>query len=237
MTIGDARTDRPGARRRRRRRPSPPGSPLLAVRDLTVEFPTDDGVVHAVDDVSFDGASRTRRSASWGSRARARASRRWRSSACCPKSAKITGEVLFRGETILGDVARRSSQKLRGRSIAMVFQDALAALNPVVQGRRRRSPRRSRVHHGPAATSEVGERVVELLELVGIPNPSDAGRAVPARVLRRDAAAGDDRDVDRERPRPAHRRRADDRARRDDPGAGARRARAHPGPHRARRSC
>ena len=76
-------------RRRAARRLRPAVEALMATptpcsrcATCTVDFKTDDGIVHAVDDVSFDLAP-TRRSASSASRARARASRRWRSSACC----------------------------------------------------------------------------------------------------------------------------------------------------------
>ena len=93
---------------------------------------------------------------------------------------------------------------------------------PVLQGRQAAdrgdpgAPRR--LQGGRPAT-----RAVELLELVGIPDPAAARRPVPARVLGRHAPARDDRDGARQRAEAADRRRADDRARRDragaDPGA------------------
>ena len=55
---------------------------LLDVRELTVQFPTQDGVVNAVSGLSFTLARGARRSASWASPARARASRTSRSWAC-----------------------------------------------------------------------------------------------------------------------------------------------------------
>ncbi len=153
-----------------------------------------------------------------------------------PKSRQRSpARSLFRGEPILG-IPEKELEQLRGARIAMIFQDALAALNPVFKVGKQIAEA-IEVHHesisgdGPAGAGHRAARDRRH------PEPDDAGRAVPARVLGRHAAAGDDRDVDRERPRPAHRRRADDRARRHDPGAGARRARAHPGPDAARRSC
>ena len=103
----------------------------------------------------------------------------------------------------------------------MVFQDPMTSLNPVLQGRlpARRGDQDAppegarRRRQGARDRAPAHRRRAE---------PGDALRPVPARVLGRHAAARDDRDVDRELAVPADRRRADDRARRDDPGAGAR---------------
>ena len=187
-----------------------------------MEFKTDDGIVHAVDDVTFDlfpnetlgivGESGS------GSR-----SRRWRSSGSCPTTAKITGEVLFGGENLVGK-SEKELRPYRGDRIAMIFQDALASLNPVYKVGDQIAE--AIKVHSDVSGDELREQVIELLDLVGIPNPRPARRPVPARVLGRHAPAGHDRDVDRERSRRADRRRADHRARRHDPGPGARRARS-----------
>jgi oligopeptide/dipeptide ABC transporter ATP-binding protein len=85
-----------------------------------------------------------------------------------PGSATITGEVHFRGEQILG-IPEKKLDKLRGSKIAMVFQDALAALNPV-QKVGNQIEEAIEVHQDLNA-SERHARVLELLEVVGIPNP------------------------------------------------------------------
>ena len=86
----------------------------------------------------------------------------------------------------------------RTGEVAMIFQDPMTALNPVLHGRRQiaevfRLACTTLSHEGCAP------RAVELLGLVGIPQPA-RGQSVSARVLRRHAPAGDDRHGDRLRP-------------------------------------
>ncbi len=122
-------------------------------------------------------------------------------------------------------------RELRGNEIAMVFQDALAALNPVMT--RRRPARRGDARPRLAARAPAQRRRPSSCStLVGIPSPGPPGRAVSAPVLGRHAAAGGDRDGDRQRAGAADRRRAHHRARCDGPGAGARGAARGPGADR-----
>src|SRR5206468_10552161 len=86
-----------------------------------------------------------------------------------PKTAKITGEILFRGADLL-KTRESDMQKLRGGSIAMVFQDALAALNPVFTVGDQISEA-VKIHHPDQKKEGLRNKVIELLDLVGIPNP------------------------------------------------------------------
>jgi peptide/nickel transport system ATP-binding protein len=144
----------------------PPGA-VLSVRNLRVEFPTDEGSVKAVDDVSYDvyenevlgivgesGSGKTVSSlAVLG---------------LLPKKAEVTGQVVFRGESLLG-LGERRMREIRGNKISMVFQDALAALNPVFTVGHQIAEAID--VHRDLGKKERQEEVAELLTLVGIPNP------------------------------------------------------------------
>ena len=146
----------------------PPGA-VLSIRDLHVEFPTDDGVVKAVDGLSYDiypnevlgivGESGSGKSVS-----------SLAILGLLPKRARITGQVLYRGRNLL-TLRDREMNGLRGAKIAMVFQDALAALNPVYSVGAQISEA-VQVHNPKVGKGELRDRAIALLDLVGTPNPS-----------------------------------------------------------------
>ena len=104
----------------------------------------------------------------------------------------------------------------------MIFQDPMTSLNPVLTiGRQIREALEA---HLGLDRKAANARAAELLDQVGIPSAEVAARRLPAPVLGRHAAARDDRDGARVRAEAPDRRRADDRARRDDPGADPRAA-------------
>ena len=152
-----------------------PSGVVLSVRNLCVEFPTDEGVVRAVDDVSYDvfenevlgivgesGSGKTVSSlAVLG---------------LLPRSAKISGQVVFRGRELLG-LPDREMREVRGHKIAMVFQDALAALNPVFTVGQQVAEA-VKVHRD-VSKRELEEEVHSLLFLVGIPNPRQRAAQYP----------------------------------------------------------
>ncbi len=110
---------------------------------------------------------------------------------------------------------------LRWAGASIVFQGALHSLNAVRRvGRQIAEP--IRLHEPKVTDAEVERRVGELLEQVGL--LARTRQVLPAPALRRSAAAGDDRDGARLPSVPRGCRRADDGARRDGAGAGARRA-------------
>ena len=115
-------------------------------------------------------------------------------------------------------------REVRGNQISMIFQDPLSSLHPfykvgkqlveAIQVHRDVEQRRRDGARGRAARAGRD------------PRPRAARRGVPARVLGRDAPAGDDRDGAHQRPAAADRRRADDGARRDHAGSDPEAARA-----------
>jgi oligopeptide/dipeptide ABC transporter ATP-binding protein len=145
------------------------GEPLLSVRDLKVHFQTDDGLLKAVDGVSYDiypnevmgivGESGSGKSVS-----------SLAIMGLLPKSATVTGEIVFRGHDLL-HMAESDRRKLRGGRLAMVFQDALAALNPVFTVGDQIAEAIA-AHQPPMSKQAKRDMAIELLNLVGIPNPA-----------------------------------------------------------------
>jgi oligopeptide transport system ATP-binding protein len=151
--------------------------PLLEVKNLATQFTTRDGIVKAVDGVTFTleagetlgvvGESGSGKSVTALSIMRLLQE---------PQGKIVSGEVLFKGEDIvkMNDSQVRS---LRGDRIAMIFQDPMTSLNPVY--RIDRQIGESLVLHKGMSKKEAFERTVELLELVGIPHPRDRARDYP----------------------------------------------------------
>ncbi|HEX2029283.1 MAG TPA: ABC transporter ATP-binding protein [Nitriliruptorales bacterium] len=142
--------------------------PLLSVRDLRTHFPTEDGLVRAVNGVSFDvypgetlaivGESGSGKSVTALTIMR-----------LLPDTARVTGSVTFDGRQIL-QARERDIRRLRGRDIAMIFQDPMTALNPVFTVGNQ-IVEAIRVHNPDVSKAGARERAIELLALVGIPSP------------------------------------------------------------------
>ncbi len=202
---------------------APTEEPLLRVEDLRVEFPTEDGVVHAVDGISYDVRAGGTLGIVGESGSGKTVAALTRMGLTRRANARITGRILFEGRDLLA-LSEEEMRTLRGNEIAMVFQDPLSSLHPlytvgaqIVEA--------IRAHRDvPKARSRA--RAIELLDLVGIREPDRRVDRVPARTVWRHAPARDDRDGARQRAEAADRRRADDRARRDRAGADPRAARA-----------
>ena len=146
----------------------PLGEVVLSVRDLKVEFPTDDGVVKAVDGVTFE----VREAETLGIVGESGSGKSVTSMSILgllPKSANISGSINFRGTELL-DLGEKQLREVRGAKIAMIFQDALAALNPVFTVGDQIAEA-IEVHDDKIDKKELRERVVELLDIVGIPAP------------------------------------------------------------------
>ncbi|MBM9503828.1 ABC transporter ATP-binding protein [Actinacidiphila acididurans] len=146
----------------------PAGDAFLSVRDLRIHFDTDDGLVKSVDGISFDLA----RGRTLGIVGESGSGKSVTSLGIMglhrTKRARITGEVWLDGEELVGagpDHVRR----LRGRKMAMIFQDPLSAMHPyytvgaqIVEAYR---------VHNKVSKKVATERAVEMLDRVGIPEP------------------------------------------------------------------
>src|SRR5581483_1996820 len=155
---------------------SPHGAPLLDVRGLTVRFPTPDGVVQAVSDVSFT----VRRGETLGIVGESGSGKSVSSLAIMgllnAKRTQLSGEVLFEGRNILG-LPSNDLRKIRGKGIAMVFQDPFACLHPMYRvGDQLVEAVRA---HANVPKSAARARSVELLSAVGIPNAKSRARDYP----------------------------------------------------------
>ncbi|AQT78372.1 ABC transporter ATP-binding protein [Mycolicibacterium litorale] len=151
-------------------------SPILTVTDLRVSFATEDGVVHAVDGVSFDVAPGEVVAIVGESGSGKSVTAQTLVGLTRSSNAKITGSVNFDGRelTTMSDDELRG---VRGEHIAMVFQDPMTSLNPVYRvGDQIAEMIRA---HRDVSRAEALSRAVELLRSVGIPTPERRVRDYP----------------------------------------------------------
>jgi oligopeptide/dipeptide ABC transporter ATP-binding protein len=150
---------------------------LLDVRHLSTQFTTRGGVVRAVDDVSWDvregetvalvGESGCGKSVSALSVMRL---------VSAPAGRIVAGEIWFRGKDLLR-LSEEEMRRVRGREIAMVFQEPMTSLNPVLSVGRQLTEGLE-IHLG-ADTERARARAEELLGLVGIADPARRLRQYP----------------------------------------------------------
>jgi peptide/nickel transport system ATP-binding protein len=149
--------------------------PLLEVRDLTVQFPTEDGAVNAVRGVSYALGEREVLGIV-GESGSGKSVSSLAVMGLLPKSARVTGEILLEGRNVL-QMSQKEQRTLRGRKIAMVFQDPMTALNPVYSvGDQLAEAVRS---HQAVSYRSALARATEMLDLVGIPRPKERLKSYP----------------------------------------------------------
>ena len=144
--------------------------PVLSIKDLTVEFKTEDGVVHAVDGISYDvnpgetlgivGESGSGKSVSMLSVLGLIPQ---------PPGKIVEGEAIFKGRDLM-TMPKRELRRLRGGDIAMVFQDPMTSLNPVLEVGFQIGEAIT-AHNPGIGAAETRKRGIELLRIVGVPNP------------------------------------------------------------------
>ncbi len=144
--------------------------PVLSVRNLRVEFHTRRGILVAVNDVSFDVA----RGEVLGMVGESGAGKSITGAAVIgliePPGRIAGGEILLNGKRV-DNLSHEEMRKVRGRKIAMVFQDPLTSLNPLYTiGRQLVETIQT---HAPMSDKQAKARALELLNDVGIPAASD----------------------------------------------------------------
>jgi oligopeptide transport system ATP-binding protein len=149
---------------------------LLEVRDLRSQFPTKDGLVRAVDGVSFhvDAGETLGIVGESGSGKSMTALSVMR---LLPRPGVIVGgEVVYRGRNLVA-ASEAEMQEVRGAEIAMIFQDPMTSLNPVYStGWQVGEPLRLHRGMGPAAALK---GALDMFRKVGIPEPERRARAYP----------------------------------------------------------
>ena len=150
---------------------------LLQVRDLRTYFETDDGLVKAVDGVSFElqpgetlgivGESGSGKSVTNLSIIRLIPE---------PPGKIVSGEIIFKGQDILS-LRPDAVRKIRGRRIAMIFQDPMTSLNPFMKVSKQLMEM-TQLHLGHTK-AQAYEHAIRMLETVGIPDAQTRAGSYP----------------------------------------------------------
>src|SRR5207244_4089562 len=152
------------------------GAPLLDVRDLTVSFPSPDGVIQAVSGVSFT----LRRGELLGMVGESGSGKSVTNLALMGllnrRRASITGEALLKGRDVIA-LPDDELRKIRGKEIAMIFQDPFASLHPMYSVGDQLAE--AVLVHSDVSRDAARQRAIELLDRVGIPNAAARARDYP----------------------------------------------------------
>ena len=152
-------------------------TPLLGVQGLSVSFHTPDGEVPAVQDATFDiGQGRILGLVGESGCGKSVSALALMGLLPDPPACELAGEVRLKGRDLL-TLPERKWQAVRGRNIAMIFQEPMTSLNPVhrVGDQIAESVR----VHRRVNRREAREQAVALLHQVGIPAPAERSRAYP----------------------------------------------------------
>ena len=150
--------------------------PLLEVSDLQVHFNTDDGVVRAVDGVSFS----IQQGETLGVVGESGSGKSVSSLAVMGlvnrKQADVTGSIIFKGQDLL-TLPNDEMRDIRGKQISMIFQDPMTSLHPYYRVGDQISE--AILVHEDISKKEASKRAVEMLGLVNIPRPDERARQYP----------------------------------------------------------
>ncbi|MFD5321248.1 ABC transporter ATP-binding protein [Streptomyces sp. NPDC127098] len=153
----------------------PSDEEILTVENLTVEFPTDDGVVRAVRGISYTLHAREVLGIV-GESGSGKSVSSMAVMGLLPKNARIRGSIRYRGQDLLA-LRPKEQRSLRGRKIAMIFQDPMTSLNPVRTVGDQLAEAVLAHHLVPRKNALARAR--EMLDLVGIPQADKRLRSYP----------------------------------------------------------
>lgn len=150
---------------------------ILEVKDLAISFKTFDGKVRAVRGVNFD-LKRGETLAIVGESGSGKSVSTKAINGLLPKKNVIieSGEILFDGKDLL-TLPEAEMEKIRGKEIAMIFQDPMTSLNPTLMvGKQIAEPMIKHLGH---SKEEAIEKAIEWMRLVGIKNPEETHKHYP----------------------------------------------------------
>lgn len=154
---------------------STPSDRVLSFDELDVQFTTEFGSVHAVKGISLE-VRPGEVVALVGESGSGKSVTSMTALGLLPKNARVGGSVQVAGKTV-GSLDRRELRRMRGNDVAMVFQEPMTALNPVLTIGLQMSE--ALELHGIAYGQAALERSVELLRMVGIPEPERRVKQYP----------------------------------------------------------
>jgi len=149
---------------------------LLEVKDLRVQFPTGDGIVKAVDGVSFSLDAGERLGVVGESGSGKSVTFLALMGLLDRKAANVTGQILFRGQDLL-KLRPDEFRRIRGSEIGMVFQDPMSSLHPLYKvGKQIAEAIQA---HEDVTAKDAFTRAIDMLDRVGIPRPEDRAKQYP----------------------------------------------------------
>ncbi|HWC87269.1 MAG TPA: ABC transporter ATP-binding protein [Solirubrobacteraceae bacterium] len=153
-----------------------PGETLLEVENLRVAFHTDDGIVHAVDGISYAVRHGTTLGIVGESGSGKSVSALTVIGLTRGRRTDVSGRITFNGRDLLS-IADDELRSIRGNEIAMIFQDPLSSLHPFYKVGHQLSE--AVLAHRDVSRAAARDRAIDLLELVGIPDPHRRVDAYP----------------------------------------------------------
>src|SRR5690606_680346 len=151
--------------------------PLLSVKNLNVDFHTPEGVVRAVNNVSFD-VPHGKTVGLVGESGSGKSVTSLAIMKLIPNPPGIIsgGEILFEGKDLV-TATESEMRKIRGNDISMIFQEPMTSLNPVFKVGDQIAE--VLMLHNPLSRKQAWEKAVHLLNQVGIPDPAKKAHAYP----------------------------------------------------------